>query len=158
MPCITGSHIIDIEDAADILSHQRAGEAHTEANDIEKIVVQPGQCLHKRVIDVQFGEAVIQFVRKVRFDAVTVPLVKQLVRASTSIGANYVEADEAGSRKEFRYRISLCNREVKETKHWLRMIAVASPQQKEEARVLWREANELNLIFSAIFRKMQDRQ
>jgi len=104
----------------------------------------------------QFGEAVIQFVRKVRFDAVTVPLVKQLVRASTSVGANYVEADEAGSKKEFRYRISLCNREVKETKHWLRMIAVASPQQKEEARDLWREANELNLIFSAIFRKAQD--
>ena len=79
--------------------------------------------------------------------------MKQLVRASTSVGANYCEADEAGTRKEFRYRISVCKRESRECKHWLRMIAKAVPHLRKEARELWQEANELTLIFAAIFRK-----
>ncbi len=73
------------------------------------------------------------------------------------MGANYCEADEAGSGKEFRYRISVCKREAKESKHWLRMIAVAVPTSKEEARTLWREAQELNLIFGAIHRSRKTR-
>ena len=77
---------------------------------------------------------------------------RQLVRAGTSVGANYCEADDAGSKKEFRYRISICKRESRETKHWLRMIAAAVPEQKADARVLWQEAKELNLIFGAIYR------
>jgi four helix bundle protein len=101
----------------------------------------------------RFGEMVIGLVRKVTLDPAASPLVRQLVRAATSIGANYCEADEAGSGKEFRYRISVCNREARETKYWLRMVAVAVPTQKEEARRLWKEANELNLIFSSIFHR-----
>jgi len=101
----------------------------------------------------KFGETVIRFARGVRLDPVTSPLVRQLVRAATSVGANYCEADEAGSGKEFYYRISVCNREARETKHWLRMIGAACQTQKDAARCLWKEANELNLIFSAIFRK-----
>ncbi len=100
----------------------------------------------------RFGEAVIEFARKIPAGPVTEPLIGQLVRAGTSVGANYCEADDAGSKKEFPYRISLCKRESRETKHWLRMIAAAIPEQKEGARLLWREATELNLIFSAIFR------
>jgi four helix bundle protein len=101
----------------------------------------------------RFGETAIQFARALRLDAVTSPLVEQLVRAATSVGANYGEADEAGSKKEFRYRISLCRREARECKHWLRMIATAAPQSKEDARRVWKEANELTLIFAAIHRK-----
>ena len=100
----------------------------------------------------RFGESVVTVVRRIKLDAVTVPLVKQLVRSATSVGANYAEANEAGSKKEFRYRISVCNREARETKHWLRMIAVAAPERKSAARQLWKEASELNLIFAAIFR------
>ena len=99
-----------------------------------------------------FGEEVIRLIKTIRLDAVTSPLVSQLIRAATSIGANYSEADEAGSKKEFRYRISLCTREARESKHWLRTIAVAAPDLKDEARRLWREANELNLIFASIYR------
>ena len=106
----------------------------------------------------RFGETVVGFARGIKIDAVTSPLIKQVVRSATSVGANYCEADEAGSKKEFRYRISVCNREVRETKHWLRMIAVASPQGKDQARLLWKEANELNLIFSAIFRKSKPKE
>ncbi|MBU4272255.1 MAG: four helix bundle protein [Planctomycetes bacterium] len=99
-----------------------------------------------------FGERIVVFARTIKLDAVTRPLVTQLVRAGTSVGANYCEANEAGSRKEFRYRISICNREARESKHWLRMLAAASTSSKETSRVLWKEAHELNLIFSSIFR------
>jgi len=70
-----------------------------------------------------FGEVVISFARSIRRDDVSGPLIRQLVRSATSIGANYTEADEAGSTKEFRYRISVCCREARETQYWLRMLA-----------------------------------
>ena len=101
----------------------------------------------------KLGETIVRFARSIRLDVVSSPLVAQLVRAATSVGANYCEAQEAGSRKEFRYRISVCNREAREAKHWLRMLAAACPDRKDAARRMWKEANELNLIFSAIFRK-----
>ncbi len=100
----------------------------------------------------QFGEAIIVFAKRIPITLVTESLIPQFVRSGTSVGANYCEADNAGSKKEFRYRISICKRESRETKHWLRMIAAAVPELKEEARKLWREAQELNLIFSAIYR------
>src|SRR5262245_48818719 len=81
-----------------------------------------------------FGDAVIDFAKRVPVNLVTQPLIPQLVDAGTSIGANYCEADDAGSKREFRYRISLCKRESRETKHWLRMIARAAPELKTEAR------------------------
>jgi four helix bundle protein len=90
-------------------------------------------------------------------DAVTDPLVRQMVRATTSIGANYAEADEAGSKKEFRYRISLCSRESRESKHWLRMMGQAvSDGKKDELRKLWQEADELARIFATIHRNSAD--
>src|SRR3954466_627948 len=101
----------------------------------------------------KFGEDIIRFSRTVRRGAVTFPLISQLVRSGTSIGANYVEADEAGSKKEFTYRISICRREARETQYWLRMIVAATPDVKVRARALWRESKELVLILSAIHRK-----
>ncbi len=108
-----------------------------------------------------FGEAVVAFARKLPLDSVTEPLVKQLVRAATSVGANYCEADDAGSKKEFLYRISICKRESRESKHWLRMVAAAIPEKKDDLRKLWQEAKELNLIFGAIYlskRKPHDKE
>ena len=72
-----------------------------------------------------FGEAIIGFAKTVQGGPVTTPLVNQVVRSGTSVGANYCEADEAGSKKEFRHRISICKKEARETKHWLRMIVAA---------------------------------
>jgi len=100
----------------------------------------------------RFGEAVIAFAKKMPVTLVTQPLIPQLVDSGTSVGANYCEANDAGSKKEFRYRISLCKRESRESKHWLRMVAAAVPELKGDARVLWQEARELHLIFSAIYR------
>ncbi len=104
----------------------------------------------------QFGEAVIRYPLTLPRNAVSSPLISQLVKSATSIGANYCEADEAGSRKEFKYRISVCCRESRETKYWFRMNAAAAPAQVEEARVLWKEADELNRIFAAIQRNTRD--
>ena len=100
----------------------------------------------------QFGKAIVRFAKRIPVTPATEPLISQLVRAGTSVGANYCEADDAGSRKEFRYRISVCKRESRESKHWLRMIAVAVPTLADEARMQWREAKELHLIFAAIYR------
>jgi four helix bundle protein len=99
-----------------------------------------------------FGEAVIAFARKIPVDAISGPLIQQLVKSGTSVGANYCEADDAGSRTEFKYRISFCKRESRESKYWLQMIAAAIPDRKYDARTLWREAKELHLIFASIFR------
>lgn len=101
----------------------------------------------------RFGESVIQFCKTIDFNSITSPLISQIVRSGTSVGANYCEADNAVSKKEFRQKIGTCQKEARETKHWLRMIAAAVPSHKETARSLWQEARELHLIFSAILRK-----
>ncbi len=101
----------------------------------------------------RFGEAIIAFAKQVPKNVVTLPLIGQLVSAGTSVGANYCEADDAVSKKEFRCKIGTCKKEARETKHWLRMIAAAEESTKAEGRTLWQEAKELHLIFSAIYRK-----
>ena len=99
-----------------------------------------------------FAERVIDFALEVERNAVTLPLITQLVRAGTSIGANYCEADDAESKKDFRHKIGLCRKEARETKYWFRMIARSAPKSKRPARSLWIEAKELHLIFSKIRR------
>jgi four helix bundle protein len=101
----------------------------------------------------RFGEEVIRFAQKVPRNPVNNRLIEQLVGAATSIGANYCEADDGVSRKDFKNKIGTCRKEARETKFFLRMIASAEPGLKPEARVLWQEAKELHLIFCAIWRK-----
>ena len=100
----------------------------------------------------RFGESVIAFSKRIPINAVTQPLISQLVRAATTTGSNYCEADDAGTRKEFLYRVSVCKRESRETKYWLRMVATAVGDLKPDARTHWLEAKELHLIFAAIYR------
>ena len=69
-----------------------------------------------------FGESVIKFCRNIRQDNITSPLVNQLVRSATSIGANYMEANGASSKKDFVNKIFICKKESQETKHWFRML------------------------------------
>jgi four helix bundle protein len=105
----------------------------------------------------RFGEAVIDFA-KIPQSAVTNRIVNQLVGAGTSVGANYVEADDAVSKKEFLKSVGTCNRETREAKHFLRMAVRAVPELKPEARKLWMEARELHLIFSKIWRSGKNEQ
>jgi four helix bundle protein len=101
-----------------------------------------------------FGEDAIKFCRKIPRGAITDPLINQLIRCSTSVGANYCEADDAESKLDFRHKIGICKKESRESKHFIRMIVVAIPELKEEARIMWQEAKELNLIFNTIYRKV----
>jgi four helix bundle protein len=98
----------------------------------------------------KFGEAIIEFVKTLPRDPINGQLISQIVRAATSIGANYMEADGAESKKDFQHKISICKRESKETKHWLRMIVKANPDRRDECQKLSKESQELTLIFSAI--------
>lgn len=101
----------------------------------------------------RFGERAIAFVRALPRGPVTNPLITQLVRSATSIGANYCEANDAESKKDFRHKIAICRKESRETMYWVRMIAAAHEPSKEFGRDLWKEAKELNLIFASIVRK-----
>jgi four helix bundle protein len=101
----------------------------------------------------RFGESIIRFAKRIPRHAVNNRLIDQLVGAGTSVGANYCEADDAVSGKEFKQKIGTCRKESKESMFFLRMVATAEEGLAAEARVLWREAKELNLIFGAIWRK-----
>jgi|SRR5947207_8170887 len=111
----------------------------------------------KRVYDLEertarFGEAIIDFAKTIPQNSVTSRIISQLVGAGTSVGANYIEADDAVSKKEFLKSIGTCRKEARETKHFLRMAVRAMPKLKPQARTLWIEAKELHLIFSKIWR------
>src|SRR5213594_1729248 len=98
----------------------------------------------------RFGEQIILFAKKIPDNSRNIRLISQLVGAGTSVGANYCEADEYVSKKDFKNKIATCKKEARETQFFLRMVATAEPALKEEARVLWQEAKELHLIFCAI--------
>ena len=89
----------------------------------------------------RFAEEVIDFVRTIKHDAVNRRIIDQLVGSSGSIGANYCEAVEAESKKDFTHKIGIAKKEIKETKHWLRLLARSNPERKEEMRKLWKIVN-----------------
>jgi four helix bundle protein len=102
-----------------------------------------------------FGENIIKFAKTIPLSPVTQRVIPQLVSSGTSIGANYCEADDAESGKDFKHKIGIAKKEARETKHWLRMIATATPELKDDARNLWQEAKELHLIFNSISQKIR---
>ena len=97
-----------------------------------------------------FSENVISLAAKINKNTITLPLITQFVRAGTSVGANYCEANGAASKKDFRNKILICKKEILETKYWLRMISKADPFQANQCQILSQEAQELTLIFSKI--------
>ena len=111
----------------------------------------------KRTYDLEertarFGEAAIDFEKTIPQGAVTSRIISQLVATGASVGANYGEADDAVSKKDFLKRIGTCRKEARETKHYLGMTVRALPELKPQARALSTEAKELHLIFSRIWR------
>lgn len=111
---------------------------------------KPGYDLEERTA--RFAEVIIDFVRTIKQDAVNRRIIDQLVGASGSTGANYCEAVEAESKKDFIHKIGIVKKEAKETKHWLRLLSRANPEHAEKIQQFWKEAHELLLIFAKISR------
>ncbi len=98
----------------------------------------------------KFGEQVILFCRTAKRDPIVLPLLTQLVRSATSIGANYMEANGASSPKDFANKIYICKKEALETKHWLRMLNGYYPEYAQQLKGHHQEAHEFTLIFHKI--------
>ncbi len=103
-----------------------------------------------------FSKAVLRFSKTVPLNAITAPILNQLIRASTSIGANYMEANNASSRNDFRNKIFICKKEAQETKYWLDIIATYS--DNAEIVKLLKEIDELIRIFQKISSSLKNEQ
>jgi four helix bundle protein len=102
----------------------------------------------------QFAKRVVLFCRKLPKILSNTEYAKQLIRSAGSVGANYIEANEAFSKKDFRMRIKICRKEAKESAHWLRLIIETNDTKFEsEGKELLKEAIELKKIFSSIVEK-----
>lgn len=116
---------------------------------------QTTQITNTKVYDLEertavFAENIIDLVKKIKLSAINRRIIEQLVGSGGSLGANYSEANEAESKRDFLHKVGICKKETKETKHWLRLLAKANPENIDSIRKLWQEAQELLLIFSAI--------
>lgn len=98
----------------------------------------------------KFSEDIIDLCKKCPKTNVTAPLINQLIRSGTSIGANYFEANGASSSKDFKNKVFISKKESRETQYWLRLLAKAEESVKNDCRVLWQESREFTLIFSKI--------
>ena len=103
----------------------------------------------------KYGEEVLKFVKDLKENTKNKPIIVQLIRSATSIGANYMEATGGESKKDFKHKIGICKKEARETKHWLRMLIILHPEHKQTIKLLWQEAQELTLIFSKIIRSCE---
>lgn len=106
----------------------------------------------------KFGEGIIEFCMGLPQDAISKPLISQIVRSGTSVGANYMEANGASSPKDFRNKIYICKKESGETKYWLRMLTKGFPEKKEIIGRLWQECQELTLIFQKIVSTLKKKE
>jgi len=102
----------------------------------------------------EFAKASRAFVKQLPRTISNIEDVKQFIRASGSIGANYIEANEAIGKKDFMMKIKICRREAKESRYWLRLIDTDGRLEGDQARLL-DEADELMKIFGAIVRKSE---
>lgn len=102
-----------------------------------------------------FAKKVRDFVRMLSVDIANLEDSKQVARASGSVGANYIEANEALSKKDFVMRIKICRKEAKESRYWLRLLKVPDNELEIERNILAAEATELMNIFGAILRKSE---
>jgi four helix bundle protein len=98
----------------------------------------------------RFAEDIMILCKKVKKTSLNLPILEQLIRSATSIGANYMEANGASSKKDFRNKIFICKKESMETKYWLRILAKSESSTIDECRRLWSEVHQLTLIFSKI--------
>ena len=98
----------------------------------------------------RFSEDILGYIRNIKKDDINRNIIVQLARSTTSIGANYCEANASSSKRDFRNKIYICKKEANETKYWLRLLAKYHPEFKEELKKFWQEAHEFHLIFQKV--------
>ncbi|MFA6427752.1 MAG: four helix bundle protein [Candidatus Magasanikbacteria bacterium] len=98
----------------------------------------------------KFAKNVLYLLKIIKENNLNKNILSQLIRSVTSVGANYCEANGSSSKKDFRNKIYICKKEVKETSYWIEMLAEVESSQKDELRKLWKESHELTLIFGKI--------
>ena len=103
----------------------------------------------------KFSENTIQLVNKLPKNIINKPLIHQLIKSATSIGANYREACEAESRKDFIHKLKIVMKEARETKYWLKLLLKTNPNFEKEIIVLGKESVEFLKIFSSIISKFK---
>lgn len=102
----------------------------------------------------RFAKRVIKFCKKLKKTVENIELIKQVVRAAGSVGANYIEANEALSKKDFVMRLKISRKESKESRYWLRLIVETNNlENDEEGKFLINEASEFIKIFNSIITK-----
>ncbi len=102
----------------------------------------------------EFAECVIELCYTITITPITEPIIKQLIKSSTSIGANYCEAIETGSKKDFRHKLLIAKKETKETLYWLGLLKKINNIDQEKTNILRQECKELLLILSTSIRKV----
>jgi four helix bundle protein len=101
----------------------------------------------------EYTKEIIAFVNTCPKTMVNSELTRQLIRSSGSVGANYIEAREALSKKDFAMRVKICRKEVKESAYWLRLLEVRSDSLEKQRQTLIDESTELLKIFASIVEK-----
>jgi four helix bundle protein len=102
----------------------------------------------------QFSKSVALYIKQLPKSISNLEYSRQVVDSSGSVGANYIEANEALGKKDFIMRIKICRKEAKESAYWLRLIIETSDEKfRQEGEQLLNEATELKKIFSSILEK-----
>ncbi|HBP01398.1 MAG: hypothetical protein UY41_C0011G0015 [Candidatus Moranbacteria bacterium GW2011_GWE1_49_15] len=101
-----------------------------------------------------FSENIIDLCRSIEKNIITRPIINQLMRSGTSVGANYCEANNACSRKDFKNKIFICKKESQETKYWLRLLKKSSLIKESEIGNLIQECQEFIFIFQKIINSL----
>lgn len=103
----------------------------------------------------RFSENIVELCKSIKLETITEPIIKQLVRAGTSVGANYMEANNACSKKDFKNKIFICKKEIRETRYWIQILQKAVASKIENVNLVKQEALELNLIFQKIITTLE---
>jgi four helix bundle protein len=105
----------------------------------------------------QFGKRIIRLCKTLPSNTINFKLIDQGIRSGTSLGANYREANETETKKDFQFRMRICRKEAKETIYWLKLIIEANPEFENRIKPLLQETEELVKIFASILEKCKEK-
>lgn len=106
----------------------------------------------------KLAENVIELAREIHINELNRRIIEQVIGSAGSIGANYSEATESESRKDFIHKMAICKKEIKETLHWLRLLLKTNREKNKEISPIQKETHELLLIFSKILTSTRNNQ